>query len=160
MLTRFVVVVVVVVVLLSGWFNFMIKGTAYISRRCGLRQVGRINTAYEQSHQGICSSVTHLIVPNDSVCGQRKAWSDCVDAEVRVNAPHCIQLSPNVLPANHSVSADSWRHTILLLKCHFSTINDDSAAHFPASKTLSHRCFCCCCCCCCPRMPEDTFSRG
>ena len=33
------------------------------------------------SHSGICSPLKHSMVSNDSVCGQKRSWSDCVDAQ-------------------------------------------------------------------------------
>ena len=35
-----------------------------------------------KSHPGICThTLKHFIVSNDSVCGQRKPWLDCADAQ-------------------------------------------------------------------------------
>ena len=36
---------------------------------------------YAKSHLGICSPLKHSIVSNNSVCGQRRPWSDCADAQ-------------------------------------------------------------------------------
>ena len=33
------------------------------------------------SHPGICFPLKHSTVSNDSVCGQRRPWSDCADAQ-------------------------------------------------------------------------------
>ena len=37
--------------------------------------------ACAKSHPGICSPLKHSTVSCDYVCGQRRHWSDCVDAQ-------------------------------------------------------------------------------
>ena len=43
-----------------------------------------------KSHPGICSPLKQSIISNCSVCGERKPWSDCADAQAELGLyyPH------------------------------------------------------------------------
>ena len=43
--------------------------------------------AYTHAHSGISAPLKHSIVSNDFVCGQRRPWSACADAQADLSLP-------------------------------------------------------------------------
>ena len=44
--------------------------------------------ACSQFHPGICSPLTHYLMSNDSISGQRRLWSECVEADLGLRCSH------------------------------------------------------------------------
>ena len=52
--------------------------------------------AHAQSHTALCSTLIQSMVSNDSISGQRRTWSDCVDvqADLGRRCPHMHGAAP------------------------------------------------------------------